>query len=157
MIAYDNPLRSRLQDYLSFGLGHLDQKDHRGGRLCNLLSLVAAIASVAFGCFYLVQDAGGLLAPALVCFFFVPVFFATPLMMRLGIVAATALIILNLTLLTVINTYLMSRDAGLHTGLLIIAPAIGVLLLGVNRRCCRDSAWQLRMRSTSKRNCTDAA
>jgi len=37
------------------------------------------------------------------------------------------------TLLSVVNTYLMSREASLHTALVIIAPTVGVLLLGVGR------------------------
>ncbi|MEM7269249.1 MAG: adenylate/guanylate cyclase domain-containing protein [Pseudomonadota bacterium] len=131
-IATPSPL-NRLQKYLAYGLDHVDPKDHRGARLCNVLSLVGTVACLIFGGIYLAQSPGGLWAPALVCFFFAPFYFCAPLLMRFGIVAAAMPIILSVTLLSVANTYLMSREAGLHSASLIIAPAVGVLLLGVRR------------------------
>ena len=64
MIRFEFP---RLQAYLNQGPDQLDPKDHCGVRLCNLLSLVATIASLGFAAFSLLHDTPGLMAPALEC------------------------------------------------------------------------------------------
>ncbi|MEM7300303.1 MAG: adenylate/guanylate cyclase domain-containing protein [Pseudomonadota bacterium] len=122
-----------LQIYLNYGLDRIDERDRRGARLSNLLSFVGTIASVTFACLYLFQDASGLGTPAAVCLLAAPMFFATPLAMRFGILFPATLIVCNLLTLTIINTFLMSRDSGLHTAMVVTLPMVGILLLGVKR------------------------